>query len=1207
MWQEFFRFDLRYQLRQPLLWIVAIVLAALAFVSAGSDAVRIGGAIGNAHLNAPVVIARQLGYLSLIAMFVVTVFVAGAILRDDAAGIADLLFATPMRKADYLVGRFLAGFTVCLAVFALITAAMMLGARLPSIDPQRLGAFSLRPYAWAFGVLVAPNLLFVSALLMFLAALTRSLAMVYAGVLAFAVLWGVAGTFAATGGGDSLAVLFDPFGVRALAQATRYFSGAQANAELPPLSGMFLLNRLLWCGLALALFGATLACFKAHRAGTAGARFPRAWRRAGVRTQAPADVPAPASAMRPPRRIAPHFDATDRLAQCWQMLRFDTLGVLRGLPFAIMLVLALANFIANYTIGGMRFDSVPYPLTRLVLDELAGGMNGVLVIVLIFYSGELTFRDRQSKIADLSDALPVPDWMALAARAGALVAVVFCFLGAGVLAGVGIQLVRGGAPIEAGLYMQGILVDAAPFVPTALALLALHTIAGNKYLGYLLGIALVASDPLLAGLGVEHRLLRFAALPPLAYSDMNGYGHFLAGWCWFALYWALIATALLLLAGAWRTRGRDAGQRLRAREAVRRLRGRTGGALGLCLLAFVACGGWIFYNTNVLNRYLSSAAALDARADYEKRYRAFLAQPNPSLVRMRADVDLYPDTRRVVIRGHYDLRNKTAQPLRTLRFQLDPRAATTLAGLPPHAVTLDDPRLGVRVVELRTPLASGAALGIDFSVDVRHPGFTASGAPDGIDRNGTMFTSEDYLPKLGYVQALEIDDRAERRKRGLGEVHRMPDLDDAAAHGSSYWKLFGFDADLVDFETTFSTAIDQQPVASGTLDRAWVQGGRRYARYTMSGQLPFFSWQSARYAVDGADWHGVRIDVAHDRKHPWNVASMIAGARAALDYDSAQFGAYPHPQLRITEFPLYLPYARSFPGTIPFSESLGFISDLRGSDKNGDKVDHVFYVTAHEVAHQWWGEQLIPANTQGAGMLVESLAEYSALMAVEKAFGPEKTRHILRFDLDQYFAGRAKENAEEPPLLRVEGQTYLQYRKGSLVFYRLRALLGEDVLNGVLRDFLRRHRYQTSPYVTSRDLLAAIRAATPPADQDLVTDLFERIVYYDDRMADARAVRRADGKWDVTMTVSLAKLQADGKGKETARAYDEPVDLAIEGEDAGGRPRVLWRGRRRLPAGTSTLTVTVDAVDATPHDAVLDPDGLLIDRVPGDNRKRIAL
>ncbi len=326
---------------------------------------------------------------------------------------------------------------------------------------------------------------------------------------------------------------------------------------------------------------------------------------------------------------------------------------------------------------------------------------------------------------------------------------------------------------------------------------------------------------------------------------------------------------------------------------------------------------------------------------------------------------------------------------------------------------------------------------------------------------------------------------------------------------------------------------------------------------------------------------------------------MIAGAQAGMDYLSKEFGPYPHKQLRILETPLYQQFARSFPNTVPFSEALGFINDLR----DPDGVDHVFYVTAHELAHQWWGDQAIAANVQGSGMVTESLAEYSALMALEKRFGAEKTRHILRFDLDAYLSGRGKELAQEQPLYKTENQVYIQYRKGSLVFYRLREEIGEAAVNRALRHFIDQHRYQSRPYATSADVIAALRAEAPADKQELITDLFERIVLYDNRMLDASAKQRPDGQWDVTLQLQLAKSEADGKGKETARAYDEPVDIAIFAGKEGKDERVLYRAKHVLPAGQSRLTITVKE---KPAQAGVDPYLLLIDRNAKDNRKAVS-
>ena len=377
--------------------------------------------------------------------------------------------------------------------------------------------------------------------------------------------------------------------------------------------------------------------------------------------------------------------------------------------------------------------------------------------------------------------------------------------------------------------------------------------------------------------------------------------------------------------------------------------------------------------------------------------------------------------------------------------------------------------------------------------------------------------------------------------------------------------------------------------------------------------LPFVSFQSGRWETRQAHWHNVDITVYYDARHAWNVDRMIAGAQAALEFDSVHFGPYPHKSLRIVETPLYQSYARSFPMTIPFSESLGFVSDLR----DPDALDHVFYVTAHEVSHQWWGDQAIAANVQGSGLITESLAEYSALMAVEHRFGAAAVQRILRFDLDEYLRLRGGDRVGESSLSRDEGQAYLVYRKGSLALYRLKQELGEEAVDRALARFIDGARGQHTPYVTSLDLIAALRAEAPADKQSLITDLFDRVVIYDNRVLDASARQRSDGQWDVTVRLSLTKLRVDAQGVESPTAYDEPIDVALfarveqvgskdayrsAGEGSGAPGRQLYRAPWRPAAGHSTLTITVKD---KPDEVALDPDGLLIDRILADNRRHV--
>ena len=265
----------------------------------------------------------------------------------------------------------------------------------------------------------------------------------------------------------------------------------------------------------------------------------------------------------------------------------------------------------------------------------------------------------------------------------------------------------------------------------------------------------------------------------------------------------------------------------------------------------------------------------------------------------------------------------------------------------------------------------------------------------------------------------------------------------------------------------------------------------------------------------------------------------------------------------------------------------------------------MFYVTAHEIAHQWWAHQVIGADVQGATMIVESLAQYSALMVMEKEYGREHMRRFLKYELDEYLSGRGGELIEELPLMRVEDQPYIHYAKGSLVFYRLREEIGEEDLNRALAAFIRDKAFQQPPYTTTLEMLDYIRAETPPQKHKLVDELFAKIVLYDTKVVAASASARADGKFDVRIEYESAKTAADGLGKEAALALDDWMQVGVFARKAGEAEhteRALYLQPAHITQGKGTIDVVVDAA---PFEVGLDPYNKLIDRNPDDNRKRV--
>jgi aminopeptidase N len=266
----------------------------------------------------------------------------------------------------------------------------------------------------------------------------------------------------------------------------------------------------------------------------------------------------------------------------------------------------------------------------------------------------------------------------------------------------------------------------------------------------------------------------------------------------------------------------------------------------------------------------------------------------------------------------------------------------------------------------------------------------------------------------------------------------------------------------------------------------------------------------------------------------------------------------------------------------------------------------VTYVTAHEIAHQWWGHQVISANQQGATFLVESLAQYGALMVMEQMYGPEQIRKFLKYELDRYLRARGSEVLEELPLVRVEGQPYIHYQKGGLAMYLLKDQIGAEKVNEALRGLLAEFAFKAAPYPNPTDLVRRFRAVAGPEHQQLIGDLFERITLYDVKVTDASSQRRADGRWDVTLQVEAHKLYADGQGRETESPLEENFDVGVftvePGRKGYDQDSVIAVERATVRSGRQTLRLVADA---EPKFAGLDPFNKRMDRNSDDNLRAV--
>jgi ABC-2 type transport system permease protein len=389
------------------------------------------------------------------------------------------------------------------------------------------------------------------------------------------------------------------------------------------------------------------------------------------------------------------------------------------------------------------------------------------------------------------------------------------------------------------------------------------------------------------------------------------------------------------------------------------------------------------------------------------------------------------------------------------------------------------------------------------------------------------------------------------------------------------------------------TAADQIAVTPGALRRSWMENGRRYFQYETEPTLFGGTVYSGRYAVLADTWKGVDLRIYHHPDHTHVLDRTIRSMKASLEYYTEQFSPYPDTQLRIVEFARYGGFGVAHAYMIGFSED-NFISRV----KEGE-IDQPFYGTAHEIAHQWWPGQVRGAMVRGHSFLSESLANYSAMMVMEKTFGPAVARRVYDFQMERYLVGRASQS-REVPVLEVEDQPYIAYRKGAIAMYTLREHIGEKLVNTALRRYLEKFRDAGPPYPTSLDLYAELRAVTPDSLQPLLRDLFEEVTLWEVKAERARVEPSGTGEYVVTIDVVAKKVRADSVGNETPVPMNDLVEIGVfapVGEEDGlGAP--LYLKQHRIRSGRQTVRVIVPR---EPARAGIDPYRKMIDRLRDDN------
>ena len=1193
-----FRFEIAYQLRRPWPWLCMAVLLVFAIVFTRVAVLPVT-LPEDFILNSPFIIATVTVFGCQIWLLIAPAVAGEAAARDVHTGLHPLVYASPIRKTEYLGGRFLAALVLNALILLAVQIGSLLAVYAPGANPEIVGPFRPAAYLAAY-VFIGLTNAFIATTMQYAAALLTGLPMAsYVGsfalfffsypVTVFLYLSRVAR--------PKFALLSDPIGVLAIMnEMMSNWTIVEKNVRTFTLEGPMLVNRLLWLGIAAATLAIIHRRFRfAHR--TAGDLLSRLRRRFAATAPGPgATTPARVAISLPRVRqsfsVAIYFRQMLAIARSsFWMIAKSPVGLFLLVAFPTMLVLMLQVEMQQW--GVPLLPRTVEIVTRYFTAPLTDPINYWVMVPLltIFLAGELIWRERDARLNENVDAAPVPEWVLFLGKYLGLALVLVASMAMLTVAGIVAQTLEGYYDFEIVRYLQLLFGLQLPeYLLFAMLAFAIQVAVNHKYLGQLAAFVAYLLMVFSGLLGIEHNLLVYAASSAWSFTEMRGFGGSIGPWLWFKLYWAAWALLLGVAATALWMRGRESGFGKRLHAARQRFNGATARLAAKAVALILVLGGFVFYNTNVLNEYITDDELVDRRAEYERRYGKYEGIPQPRRTATNLRIEIHPDRRAATIRGSYRLVNRDVLPIDSVHLEPAFYVETRVTFDRPARQVVDDNVLGHDIYALDEPLQPGDSLTLDFDVHFERRGFgntglNAKGAGQAILENGTYFTSG-ALPVIGYQPLRELWSAEDRRKHGLPRQLTLPppgDIDPGVAASAP-----------ATFEAIVGTDADQVAVAPGELRRTWSEGGRRYFHYVsdvpINGMEVFVS---ADYAVHRERWKDIDIQVYLHPGHTKHLERLLRGVRASLDYYSAQFGPYPYRFLQIVEQPGNF-FGMGVDGSGVITGGETFFS----LDPRDDGFDAIFEVAAHEVGHQWWGVQLKPAFAEGGGVISEGLAWYSAMQLVKHVKGREALRRLMSFMREPNPWPQIRTGL---PLLRAM-DPWANYRKGPYVMHALSEYIGEDRVNAALRTLVEE---KVSSLATTLDLYRELQAVTPDSLQSLLHDFFEVNAFWTFDTEQISAVQTEKGTWQVTLEVEASKTVADSAGRETEVPIDEWVEIGIfaaaEPGEILGKP--LYVQRHRVRSGKQTITVTVPH---RPARGGIDPYNLL-DWEEGDNIETVTI
>ncbi|MDR5589606.1 hypothetical protein [Christiangramia sp. SM2212] len=1094
-----------------------------------------------------------------------------AAVRDIQNNIDPLFKTLAIKKRTYLGGRFIA----LLAIHSIILLGgiivLAIASQIPIIA-HYFASNNLLGYLQAYFIFGLPNIFIFTGIIFSVCVIFRKGAIAFlVAVLLFFIAQFTMEIIAGEFGDWDTGKRYDLTGMTILRELSMKNASGEMKNDLIPMTSELILNRFSWMGLSALLLFVAYSRFNfkyiSGRKKSKKQKFINTTERTKFWHTV---VSAPV--------VVRKFDKKTTQAQFFELIKSSYMAMLRNMAWLILVLMVIVLGIWSSEIFEGQLG-VPMIASSFKVIELFSlpPVKIILAVVLTFYSGEVIWKDRDAGISNILNATPIKNWVLAFSKFGSLfllmVSIQLFFL----ISAIGIQLLNENTNIDLILMFQVFFgfqfIDLLLFIVLAFAI---HVLINHKFLGHILVITafILMNFPYLFGL--YHKLLIFGAAPEWTYTQMSGFAPNLTSWLWFKFYWLLWGIVLLGIAKLSWVRVDVESFKSRVYSSLKAFKP----SLLSIILATLLCtvGGFIFYNTNVLNNYRTEDEKLALKAAYEKKYAAFRNTNQPDLRRIFIEAEIFPETEEMEITGKYLLFNNSSEAIDSLHISVtgDNDELTFLSN-DRLSELVNDRDLGYRIYRFQPALKPDDSIEIEFVQQFRNNGFSNTGKNSAIVKNGTYFGFQN-LPWIGYHPSKELTDSIDRANFNLNPQPVLNSVFDEKAR--LHFK------NKIDFEAILGTSNGQTAITAGELQREWKDKGRNYFHYKTEAPITHnFEILSAEYKILKGKSKDVEIEIYHHPSHTANLDRYMEGIKEALRYFSKHYGQYPHDVIRMVEFPSNGIMLNGNPVTMSYSE--GFSNFWPEADPR--KFDFPFAIMGHEVAHQWWGDQLSPAPVEGGGLLTESLAWFSSWMLIEEFYGKEHLENLLEIMRQEYLTPRPLAGV---PLIRSVDH-FSVFRRGPFALYTLKEFLGREKMMAALNNLIIKFGPEKAALPTSLDLYAELQTVTPDSLQGLVQDLFYENVFWEFDINDVKIDEKAKN-WMVSLDIESHKFSADEKGKIKKLPLNEYVEIALYANSSEYEfGEQIYLKRYHLDAENQKIEIVVPV---KPDGVAIDPRRLFSDR-----------